>query len=298
MPVRVRPRAPALPVPDNTGRKPAGDAVIDVRIETLDPIHAARIRHVVAALSVCIAATLPAADAAAQPYLRVGLGAGIASDTRFLDVDCASAMPAALYGCGESGDGAPLSTVGEFGTTAGLELGAGYAVGPAVRVELLIEYRPDVPFEGQANFLAPDREQSVTVERSSLSGMVGVVFDLASIGGPTPAGLRPFAGVGIGRVRHRLGEMRMRFPRTETIVPGAASTQWAWTVTAGFSRGLLERTVLDVAWRYANQGDAVTGEGGGRVEWRDGSRTLPLDLAPTHAQVNHHSVGLSVRYEW
>lgn len=258
----------------------------------------ARIRNVIAALSVCIATTLPAADAAAQRYVRAGFGAGFASDTRFVDVDCASAMPAALYGCGEGADGAPLSTVGEFGTTAGLELGAGYAVGPAVRVELLIEYRPDVPFEGRANFLAPDREQSVTVERSSLSGMFKVEFDLASLGAPTPGRFRPFAGAGIGRARHRLGEMRMTFPRTETIVPGAANTQLAWTVTAGFSRRLSERTVLDVVWRYADQGDVVTAEGGGRVEWRDGSRTLPLDLAPTHAQVNHHSVGLSVRYGW
>lgn len=252
--------------------------------------------NTIAALAAGTALSLSASGASAQAYLRVGLGAAFSADSRFVDVDCESAMPAALYGCGDGGDGAPLRTVGEFGATAALELGAGYAVGPATRVQLRIEYRPAVPFEGRANFLAPQREQSVVTERSSLSGAVAVEFDLASFGVPAPGGFRPFAGAGIGRVRHRIGDTVMTFPRTETVVPGASQTDLTWTLTAGFSRALSERTVLDVAWRYADRGEAFTGEGAGRVQWRDGSRTVPLDLAPTRAHVKHHGVGLSVRY--
>ena len=88
----------------------------------------------------------------------------------------------------------------------------------------------------------------------------------------------------------------MTFPRTETVVPGASHTDWTWTVTVGASRALGERTALELAWRYADRGDARTGAGAGRVEWRDGSRTIPLELAPTRAQVSHHGVRLSVRY--
>ena len=215
-----------------------------------------------------------------------------------MDVDCESATPAALYGCSVGGDGEWLSPAGEFGSTAALSLGAGYGLGPATRVELQVEYRPAVPFEGRADFLSPEREQSVATRRSSLAGAVAVKFDLASLGVPQIAGLRPFAGVGIGRVRHRLDETTMTFPRTQTIVPGASRTDWTWVLTAGLSKMLSERTVLYVAWRHAEEGEAFTEEGAGSVQWRDGSRTLALDLAPTRANVHSHSVGISVRYGW
>ena len=80
--------------------------------------------------------------------------------------------PVALYGCGVGGDGARLSAVGEFGSTAALSLGAGYAPGPATRVEWVLEYRPAVSFEGRANFLSPECEQSIMTRRSSLAGAV------------------------------------------------------------------------------------------------------------------------------
>ena len=40
---------------------------------------------------------------------------------------------------------------------AGVELGLGYAVVPAVRLEVLLTYRPRFTFNGHANFLAPVR---------------------------------------------------------------------------------------------------------------------------------------------
>ncbi len=137
--------------------------------------------------------------------MRIGIVAAVAAQTRFTDVDCESVTPAALYGCGVGGDGKPLRTTGEFGSTAALSLGAGYALGPAIRVELVLEYRPDVPFEGRANFLASEREQSIMTRRSSLSGTVAVKFDLASLGAPRIAGFRPFAGAGGARVRPGIG---------------------------------------------------------------------------------------------
>ena len=253
-------------------------------------------RKTLVGVIVGLSLNLPVIEAVGQGYLRVGVGAALAAESLFTDVDCESATRAALYGCGVGGDGERLSTAGEFGSTAALSLGAGYALGPATRVELVLEYRPGVPFEGRANFLSPELEQSVVTRRSSLSGAVAVKFELASLGVPRIAGFRPFAGAGVGRVRHRLGETTMTFPRTQTIVPGTSRTDWTWMLSAGLSRSLSERTVLDVAWRYADGGEAVTGEGAGRVQWRDGSRTLALDLAPTRANVTSHSFGISVRY--
>ena len=69
-----------------------------------------------------------------------------------------------------------------------------------------------------------------------------------------------------------------------------------WT-TAGVAAGLDERVTLDLAWRYTDFGEVRTGQGAGRVVWRDGSREpLPLDLAPTRAKLAGHGVRLSLRY--
>ena len=255
-------------------------------------------RKAVAGLVVGFALSLPTTEAAGQGYVRVGVGAVLAAETRFMDVDCESATPAALYGCGAGGDGERLSAMGEFGATTALELGAGYALGPATRVELVLEYRPAVPFAGRANFLAPEREQSVSVERSTVSAMMAARFEWPMTQARGFLGFRPFAGVSIGRARHRVGETRMRFPATETFVPGAESWVWGWAVTAGVTRPLGERIALDLAWQYTEQGHAETGEGGGSIRWRDGSRTILLELAPTRARVRHHGLLMSVRRSW
>ena len=138
-----------------------------------------------AAVALMAAATtlLPGLAVAQDIYLRAGLDLSRPADTHFTDADCASLVPAALYGCGVGGDGAPLRSVGDFGTVAGGELGVGYAVAPAVRLEALLTSRPRFTFDGHANFLAPDREQSVSVDLSSLSGILAVYVDLPGVGG-------------------------------------------------------------------------------------------------------------------
>ena len=227
-------------------------------------------------------------------YLRAGAGIERAADTRFTDVDCNSTSPAALYGCGTGGDGAPYRSAGDFGTATVLELGLGYAAAPAVRLEVLVEYRPRFAFGGRANFLEPERLQSVKADISSLSGMLAAYLDL-----PGTGSFRPFIGVGLGAVRTRIGEMRMTFPKTTTVVPGGSRTGLGWMLTAGVAKALAERTTLDLAWRYTDLGATRTGRGMGRVVWRDESREpLPLDLAATRAKLRSHGLRLSLRYSF
>ena len=73
---------------------------------------------------------LPGLAGAQDVYLRAGLDLSRPADTHFTDADCASLVPAALYGCGAGDDGAPLRSVGDVGTVAGVELGLGYAAAP------------------------------------------------------------------------------------------------------------------------------------------------------------------------
>ena len=210
------------------------------------------------------------AAAAGDDYLRGGIGFDQPGDTAFTDVDCASSAPAALYGCGRDSTGFPRRSLGDFGTSASLEFGLGHDTGSAAR----LEYRPSFTFEGRANFLAPDRQQSVVADLSSVSAMLAGFVDLDEAGLPETGPFVPF--IGIGAARTRIGTTTMTFPATMTIVAGS--------------------TDIDIAWRYADFGEVHTGPGGGQGVWRDGSREpLLLDLAPTRARLAGHGIRLSLR---
>ena len=240
-----------------------------------------------------------AESAAADWYLRAGIGFDRPGKTIFTDRDCSSASPAALYGCGTGGDGAPYRSVGDFGTAVPLELGLGYTMTRATRLEVLVEYRPRFAFKGGANFLSPESRQSVTADLSSFAGMVAAYIDLPGVGVPKIGPFGPFVGAGLGVARTRIGQTRMTFPATTTIVPGAGRTDLAWMVTAGVAAALGERVTVDLAWRYTDLGAVQTGRGAGRVIWRDGSREpLPLDLAPTRAKLAGHGFRMSLRYSF
>ena len=250
-----------------------------------------------ASLAIVAWAAAGGAAAADELYLRAGLGLDRPAETIFTDLDCSRASPAALYGCGKGGDGAARRSVGDFGAAPVLELGLGYAAMPALRLEALVEYRPRLAFEGRANFLEPGRRQSVAATLSSFAAMLAGYVDLPGLGLPGLGPFEPFVGAGVGGVRTRTGETRMRFPATTTVVPGARRVGLAWMLTAGAAVALDERATLDLAWRYTDLGEARTGQGAGRVVWRDGSRApLPLDLAATKARLAGHGVRLALRY--
>ena len=244
-------------------------------------------------VAICLASSAAVAD---DYYLRGGIGLDRPGNTTFTDTDCSSASPAALYGCGIGGDGAPYRSVGKFGTVPAVELGLGYATG-VIRFEALVEYRPQYTFEGRANFLAPDRRQEVSAKLSSVSGMLAGFVDLAALGLSKPGPFAPFLGAGIGVAHTRIGKTAMTFPATTTTVPGGSRTGLAWMATAGVAVAVGERVSLDLAWRYSDLGEVRTPRGPGRVVWRDGSREpRPLDLAPTEAWLKSHGVRLSMRY--
>ena len=180
-----------------------------------------------------------------------------------------------------------------------LELGLGLAVAPAARLEVLVEYRPRFAFRGRANFLSPESRQSVSADLSSFAGMVAAYIDLPGVGVPKIGPFGPFMGAGVGVAHTRVGQTRMTFPATTTIVPGAGRTDLAWMATAGVAAALGERVTVDLAWRYTDLGAVQTGRGAGRVIWRDGSREpLPLDLAPTRVKLAGHGFRMSLRYSF
>ena len=251
----------------------------------------------VGAWVVLAAAMSTGATAAEDLYLRAGIGLDRPTETEFRDKNCEIVSPVPLYGCGPAPDGAPYRSVGDFGTEAAFEAGLGATVMPAVRIEAFVEYRPRLAFSGRANFLAPERRQSVSVDLSVLSAMVAAYADLPALGLPRLGPFDPFLGAGVGVARIATDETRMTFPATTTHVPGESRSGFAWMVTAGVATALSESATLDLSWRYSDLGTAETGTGGGRVVWRDGSREpVLLDQAASEAPLRSHGLRLSLRY--
>ncbi len=232
-------------------------------------------------------------------YFRAGILVDRPKDTRFLDVDCSSTSPAALYGCGQGVDGMPLSAVGDFSTTSGFELGIGRVATSPLRLEAVLSHRSDLSFAGHANFhqLRPTDRQEVSADLNVLSGMLVAYVDLSEPVLPYFTSLRPFVGAGAGLSHIDIDETHMEFPRTRTVVPGGQRTNVSWMLAAGIALPLGEGPILDVAWRYTDHGDIETGRGTGRVEWRDGGRApLDIDLAKTRAELRGHGFAISLRY--
>ena len=251
--------------------------------------------------AILTAGTSPAlAQSAPTPhkfYVRAGAVVEGPVRARFLDRDCASVSPAALYGCGQGPDGAPRSSLGDFGAAAGYELGFGRVAAPGLRLEAVVAHRPRAAFEGRANFLDTGRRQTVAADVSTLSLMLAAYLDLPALGLPRIGPFSPFVGGGAGAAHVAIDETRMDFPRTTTLVPGGARTNFAWMPAAGVAAALGSRVTLEIAWRYTHAGAVDTGLGTGQVVWRDGSRDpLALWLDRTTADLAAHGLAVSMRY--
>ena len=133
---------------------------------------------------------------------------------------------------------------------AGFELGIGRAVAPALRLEAVLQHRPSFSFKGRANFVQTTARQSVSADLSSLSGMIAAYVDLPQLGLRKFGPFSPFIGAGAGVSRIEIGETRMEFPKTATIVPGGQRVGFARMLTAGVGIALTEAVIVDLAYRY------------------------------------------------
>ena len=243
----------------------------------------------VAALALC---AIPLA-ARAETYVRAGAGFENSSHDRFRDVDCNQSEPPALFGCAVAVDGQPLAARGDFGTTPTVDLGLGWRLSPYVRVEVEGTYRPSLNFGGQANFLRTPGEQPVSARGHTLTALAVGWLDLGTYGR-----LRPFLGLGLGVSRNHMGAVRYDFPGlaqpAATITSGGSDSQTAWMASAGVSWPLSRRATLDVAYRYTDLGDMRTDAGPAAIV--RSTRTIGLDIAPTHAALVSQGVSASVRW--
>ena len=242
--------------------------------------------RVLAFAALATAVWLAPFEASAQHfYAGIGYGLERAPQAKRVDDPCSGGGPASSRRCATVGGRAPLRLFGDFSIPPSLAPGPGPATSPAERDEGLAAYRPD-PTSG----LGADGPKRG--ERKSMSRLLAASVDLPAIGTPGESSLSPFLGGGFGAVRSGTGETRLSFADRG----GASRIGSAWMVTAGMEASLDARTTVGLAWRYTHPGAAETGQGSGRVEWRDRGRPIPNNLAPTSIEAKSHGVRLSLRY--
>ena len=250
--------------------------------------------------AIVLAVALPDA-ALSQTYFRGGILLDQPHDTRLRDKDCSSRDR--LFGCKTGNDDAQEGSVVDFETMTGWEVGIGYAMIPALRLEAAVQYRPDFSFEGQANLdnemlLAVGAEQDVSAELSVWSGLLAAYLDISlPVLQFTP--VTPFVGAGAGLSRIEIKDLRMESPIQSVIVPGDHQVSFSWMLTLGVGVSLA-RWTIDAAWRYTDHGDIETAAGIGRRVCRIASCRLPeeLPLDPTVGELKSEGFTLSVRYSF
>jgi opacity protein-like surface antigen len=231
-------------------------------------------------------------------YLRLGAGLEQSSSSRFSDRSCSLLAPPALFGCEPGSDGRSIGARGDFGRMAGLEIGVGYHVLPALRLEVTLQHRPRFSFSGNANFLGVPGAQPVSSRLSASSANLAAYVDLAALGVPSIGPFRPFVGGGIGASRIEIGSTTFGFPGigpdAATIIGGGVATNLSWMLTAGVEARIAERVTLDIAWRYTDLGTIKTRDAPATIVRP--SRTSTLTIAGTKAHLATHGLWLSLRF--
>lgn len=258
-----------------------------------------RLRRRVPLVSVILAFLSCSAAVASEWYIRGGLGYERSKDANFSDVNCASTAPPALFGCVSGNDGKSIGAYGDFGGGMTWDVAVGRRILPWLRGDLSVSYRPDLDFDGNANFLRVGNHQPVAGEMESWAGMVNLFADLQPLTDVDLGVFEPYVGVGMGVSRNDLGRLRFSFPENPgrhrySIVPSGESWNFAYTLAIGTGISLDERTTLDIALRYSDLGKVRSDRG------RMVMNTLPagirIDQIETSLRTHGVSVGLRYRF--
>ena len=230
-------------------------------------------------------------------YLRAGLILDGSQSARFKDEDCSSMSPGALYGCDNGNDGAPLSSLGDFGTNAGIDLGLGYVAARALRLEAALQHHPAHRLRGSRQLQPNHRQTGRGREAVRHDRHARRLCGPACAGSPPPG---PFQSVRRRR-RRPVADPYQRHPHG---VPENEDHRSGRTVDGFGMDG--HRGVGGV---FGGKGDAGPGvalhglrhrgkperpRAGSSI--RDGRPPFPLPLARTRADLRGHGFTASLRY--
>lgn len=233
---------------------------------------------------------------AIQWYIRGSMGVEWSSDADFHDRHCGSTNPPALFGCGKGRDGRSLGSYGDFGSFPVFELAAGAQPLNWLRTDLSLAYRPDMDYQGQANFINTPGKQPVTANAESWTVMANLFLEMAELAHLDLGVFKPYLGGGIGLSHNHIDRMTYRFPGLTrhriSITPSGSRTDFAYMVTAGTGIQVSERVILDISYRYSDLGRMETDRGNMYMD------SLPsgIEIGPSSAPLRSHGFLLGLRF--
>lgn len=242
------------------------------------------------------------AGMAAGWYVRSAVGYEKSRAADFSDTDCASANPAALFGCANGINGKAIGAYGDFGRFPLAEVAVGRRFLPWLRADLSLAYRFHMQYEGNANFipLTVGANQPVSADANSISGMANVFFD---INGLLPQKklwrFQPYAGGGVGISYNRIDRMTFLFPENTgrhkiSITPSGARKDLAFMLAVGTGILLTEHLSLDIAYRYFDLGRVETDPG---LMYMD-TRPAGIAINSIESRLRTHGLAIGLRYQF
>lgn len=150
---------------------------------------------------------------------------------------------------------------GSFGAAPIFAFGVGYEFNKWLRVDVTGEYR------GKSTFRALDAypagpgygpgSNDYLVFKDEWVAMANAYIDLG-----TWWGLTPFVGAGAGMSYNRLSGFRDINVPNNAVAYGAEASKWnfAWALHAGVAYRVNSRFTVELAYRYIDLGDALTGD--------------------------------------
>lgn len=140
--------------------------------------------------------------------------------------------------------------------------GVGYTINEWFRVDATAEYRGRATFHGLEAY---DTDSNASIDGTDEYGgaksewlmLANTYLDLG-----TWHGLTPYVGAGIGASRNTFHDFTDVNTPNAGVATGATKSKWdlAWALHAGMGYQVTDRLTIDLAYRYLDMGDAVTGD--------------------------------------
>ena len=186
-----------------------------------------------------------------------------------------------------------------------VDVGVGYKFNEWIRADVLVDLRGTEQFRGIDQYpftctfaFGSCQEEGQVIDRNNIQTgsintkvvLANVYFDLGKF-----HGLTPFVGAGVGGAYHRVHGVTDIDPSEfggGGFAPEATDWSFAWALHAGLAYEVAPNLSLEIAYRYLNMGDAISGKLHGLPT---GHQVLePIEIK----DIESHDVKIGMRWQF
>jgi opacity protein-like surface antigen len=187
-----------------------------------------------------------------QPGLYVGVQVGYSDSQKARFQEDNPGSPDCFLYTSATACGGQLN---HLGSSAVYGVSVGYRINPMFRVDVSYQRRSGYNLSG-SDPAGTDYDPKVKSDSVMVSGFFDIPY---KIGGR----VQPFVGAAIGRSRNTMDALNWNDPGccSGTFNPGQSHNSTAWQLTLGAAITIVERLVLDIAYRYSDMGEFTKAAG-------------------------------------